>query len=246
MGRLRITPSLVLSMLALFIALGGTTYAATGGTFILGQANTASTQTSLTANPASGAALKITNSGAGPAASFQVPAGQAPFQVNSTTKVKSLNADLLDGLNSSAFLPATGTAVNSQELDGLSALQFIQGSGTATGAAYAVGPTGADGPFTFGPGWQVSYLCPAAQATPGTLTISSPAGIGTNLFVQPSVGTVYQTIAPAASVSFPGTPSGQVWVFRMQTNSYVATLQVATVNRVSDCHFQAQALVTTY
>ena len=65
-----LTPSLVVSSLALFVALGGTGYAATGGNFVLGSANTADKTTSLTGTPASGAALKVTNANPGPAAAF--------------------------------------------------------------------------------------------------------------------------------------------------------------------------------
>ena len=39
----------IVGYLALFVALGGTTYAATGGTFILGKSNSASSKTSLAA-----------------------------------------------------------------------------------------------------------------------------------------------------------------------------------------------------
>ena len=52
-SRFRPSHGTVVAYLALFVALGGTTYAATGGNFILGKANTASTQTSLTASPSS-------------------------------------------------------------------------------------------------------------------------------------------------------------------------------------------------
>ena len=72
--------------------------------------------------------------------------------------------------------------------------------------------------------------------------------VGTNLFFEPAVSSpVYSQMPPNSSTSgLPATPSGQVWAFRMQTNDSIATLQVATVNRGIDCHFQAQALVTTY
>jgi hypothetical protein len=48
--RKRPSPSMAVALLALFIALSGTTYAATGGNFILGPANTAENQTTLTAS----------------------------------------------------------------------------------------------------------------------------------------------------------------------------------------------------
>jgi hypothetical protein len=95
--------------LALFIALGGTTYAATGGNFILGKPNSASSTTSLTA-PVAGKGLQVTNTSThvGAAAlGLNVAGGHAPFTVNSGTKVSNLNADKLDGLDSTAFLPSS-------------------------------------------------------------------------------------------------------------------------------------------
>lgn len=76
---------------------GGSAYAATGGTFLLGKANSASTITTL-------------SNSAGTALSLKSKAGTAPLAVNGTTKVTNLNADLLDGLNSSSFRRA-GVAV---------------------------------------------------------------------------------------------------------------------------------------
>jgi hypothetical protein len=46
--RLRPSPATVLSTIALFVALSGRGYAATGGTFILGHSNSAGSQTGLT------------------------------------------------------------------------------------------------------------------------------------------------------------------------------------------------------
>jgi hypothetical protein len=76
--------------LALFMAMSGTAVAATGGTFILGQANTAENVSTLT-------------NSAGPALSLRSPSGSPPLQVNRTVKVDRLNADLLDGIDSTAF-----------------------------------------------------------------------------------------------------------------------------------------------
>jgi hypothetical protein len=49
------------------------------------------------------AALKAQNSGGGTAGSFVVNSGVTPFKVNSSTKVASLNAHQLDGLDSTAL-----------------------------------------------------------------------------------------------------------------------------------------------
>jgi hypothetical protein len=86
------THATVVSYLALFVALGGTAYAATGGNFILGHANKANQASSLT------------NTGAGPALTLATKKGSTPpLAVSNGTKITNLNADKLDGLSSSAF-----------------------------------------------------------------------------------------------------------------------------------------------
>jgi hypothetical protein len=89
--------------LALFISLGGVGYAANGGNFILGQANSATNQTSLSSNNAAAPTLNLVNTGGRPAARFQANGGIAPFTVSNSTKIANLNADKLDGLDSSVF-----------------------------------------------------------------------------------------------------------------------------------------------
>jgi hypothetical protein len=69
----------------------------------------------------------FTNTGGGPAGAFVANAGAAPFTVSSTTKVGNLNADRLDGLDSSAFLTAGTKAKDADMLDGLDSNSFTQG-----------------------------------------------------------------------------------------------------------------------
>jgi hypothetical protein len=52
---------------------------------------------------AGSAALQAQNTAGGPAGSFLVNSGVAPFKVNSATKVTNLNADTVDGLDSTAL-----------------------------------------------------------------------------------------------------------------------------------------------
>lgn len=66
----------------------GTAYAATGGKFILGKSNAATSTTTLTNTR--GTALALNSK-----------AGTPSLRVNRTTKVPNLNADLLDGLDQS-------------------------------------------------------------------------------------------------------------------------------------------------
>src|SRR5215212_3341509 len=99
--------SLVISLIALFVALGGAGYAATGGTFILGRANSATSQSGLASNNA-GKALNVTQKSTGTGATalgLNVPAGKPPFTVNSATRVNHLNADRVDGKHDTQLSP---------------------------------------------------------------------------------------------------------------------------------------------
>jgi len=134
------SPSLIVSIIALVIALGGAGYSATGGNFILGvNSNTAATQTGLVSNR-NGRALAIQNTNTGAAAtalSLAVAAGHPPFVTNSTTKVPNLNADRLDGLDSTQLtrrrtLPFTigGGAITAPIAVPANQLVYLMGAAT--------------------------------------------------------------------------------------------------------------------
>lgn len=120
--RRRPSAAMCVASLALFAALGGVGVAATGDPWILGQSNSASTPTELTA-PVNGSGLAISNSSTGanstPLTLTAAP-GRAPMKVNRTTRVTNLNADLLDGVNSTAFLrQGVATSQNVSSAGGL-------------------------------------------------------------------------------------------------------------------------------
>jgi hypothetical protein len=140
----RPSAAFVLSLVSLFIALGGVSVAATGGTFILGQPNSADKTTALTVStlpdtatcPAPCQALQVTdnstasnagglgvvgrspstaastiqNTGGATALRLVVNSGKPPLSVNSGAKVTSLNADQLDGLDSTGLWKLGGNA----------------------------------------------------------------------------------------------------------------------------------------
>ena len=83
----------VIAAAAMTIGVGGAGYAATGHPFILGQANQAN-QTSV---------LKGT---VGTPLSLKAPLGKSPLKVNSSVRVDGLNADQIDGLDSTSFAKA--------------------------------------------------------------------------------------------------------------------------------------------
>jgi hypothetical protein len=115
----------------------GTAYAATGGTFKLGSANTASRTTTLT--NAYGTALYLRSK-----------AGRAPLTVNSKTRVPNLNSDLLDGKDSTGFASSTariGTVTSTGEafdLDGDGNFDAVSAIAQCPAGSQLVGGGGLD------------------------------------------------------------------------------------------------------
>ncbi len=86
-------------VLALIFGLASAALSATGGNFILGKGNSATTPTSLVSTLADAAksAFIVANKSGGPALDLRVQAGKPPMKVNSSAKVTNLNVDTLDG-----------------------------------------------------------------------------------------------------------------------------------------------------
>src|SRR3954454_19460773 len=95
---------------------GGTAFAATGGTFLLGHSNTVKATTTLTSTH--GAALAL-----------RAKAGKPALSVNTKGLVSNPNADLLDGQHASGFLPVNGQAADSAKLGGKNASSFLPVNG---------------------------------------------------------------------------------------------------------------------
>ena len=112
--RRRPAPGTIMGGLALFITLGGVGYAATGGSFILGNANTAGNSSALSSGVTTGPTLNVTNTGGRSAARFTTNAGITPFSVSNSTKIGSLNADLLDGLDSTGLVQGRGSLLSNR------------------------------------------------------------------------------------------------------------------------------------
>lgn len=107
-SRFRPSHGTVVAYLALFIALGGTTYAATGGNFILGKSNSAGAPTQLS-SPTTNAAgtLKVTNTASSGGRAIQGTAntGQGVYGYSSQNAGlvgESLNFDGVYGVSNSA------------------------------------------------------------------------------------------------------------------------------------------------
>jgi hypothetical protein len=90
-----------------------TAHTGSAGLFHLNHNNPVSALSTLAGNLA-GSVLKVDNNGAGPALSLEVGSGKAPLTVNSAAgKATNLNADKLDGLNSTDIGRQRWAVINS-------------------------------------------------------------------------------------------------------------------------------------
>jgi hypothetical protein len=127
--RRRPSPALVISCIALFVALAPAAYGTHLGALLLGHSNTANNTTALTgaASATTGKPmLQVTNTSTKAGATaldLDVAAGKPPFRVNSGAKVTNLNADRLDGIDSSQ-LERTGL-IRSARVDQSEAQGFL-------------------------------------------------------------------------------------------------------------------------
>lgn len=92
-------------ILALLFGVASRALAADGDPFLLGEQNVAS------------AVSQLVKQGPGPALSLEVEAKQPPLEVNSKKKVARLNADSLDGKNSTDFYAAGSKVADSNHAD---------------------------------------------------------------------------------------------------------------------------------
>jgi hypothetical protein len=99
------------AILALVFGVASTALGANGQNFILGSLNNSATAITKLTGTVGGPTLRVSNPTAddgSTALDLEVASGMAPMKVNSATKVTNLNADLLDGKNSTAFVQGGG------------------------------------------------------------------------------------------------------------------------------------------
>jgi hypothetical protein len=115
-------------VMALVIGVASTAWSATGGNFLLGKANVATTASKLTASVAAPALTLVNQStdAAATALNISVAAGKPPLKVNATAgKATNLDADKLDGKDATAFYAAGSKVDDSDTLDGQDSAAFL-------------------------------------------------------------------------------------------------------------------------
>jgi hypothetical protein len=187
------------------------------------------------------AALRARNTAGGPAATFSVNGGVAPFTVSSTVKVTGLNADLIDGLDSTALKgppgpPGPPGPTGPNPARAISASVPVGGFGTVLDLPGFLSLT-ASCPDT---GDQTNYSFNTASRAV-TLYADNGAADPTLLILpaNSSVGSSFWTIGfPTDAYTFSaadGVHTATIWVFNTKrTNIFNLTF----------CDFQGNAIVT--
>jgi hypothetical protein len=222
------SPAMCVAIASMLIALGGAGFSATGGNFLLGLSNTATTTTRLSTSM-DRQALQVGNTSSGvnaTALGLFVAGGRPPLYVNSAGKVDRLNADLLDGIEAAAFM---------------------QGGGVADGQAIAIAPSTVSflGPATGGL-VRLRYACPVSVSGNGTLRITNNSTSLMNLFVDSGGSNPdYYQLGSGGFVEYPASAGGDSFFIQAQGALGVQAVQVATVHRNSsnDCHAQALMMI---
>ena len=198
----RPSAAVVISLIALFIAMSGTAVAATGGSFILGKPNTATAVTSL--SDTKGTALSLSSTSTTP-----------PLTVSNSVQVPKLNVSELGGQPASDYMTGTGqiaidtatvasgstadlTLPGSISHDYSLELQCV--SGTALPVISATGAT-----------LQYWFLPPDGQSeVSGVVSIGTAVGVegttsGATWVVQVAIGSTMATTDWSAAVNASGT-----------------------------------------
>lgn len=230
--RHRVSPSMAVALLALFVALTGTGYAAlkVNGKDIRKRSIPANR---LVNNSVSGRQVNEARLGAVP---------------------RARSADTLAGLgpgsflqDPSAFLGAGAKAADSERLDGIDSGGFIRGGGSVQGQAVSTAPNTA---IFLGPALgglvRFHYQCPSTLAGSGVLRIINSSAAVANVFVDTGASNPdYYQLGSGGFADYPATPGGDLFSVQMQGTPGVVLARVATVHRggSSDCHAQALAVL---
>jgi hypothetical protein len=156
--RSHLTYANVISTLALFVVLGGTTYAATGGNFVLGQSNTAGAPTVLSSPTTNSAgALKVANTSAStPGRGITAVGGAGGYGVWASGGDASQNKAAIHGQSSA------GNAV--EGISGRNIASGVYGQNNSTG--FGVAGHSTNGTAVMGDtstGWAMQAIGPVNQ-----------------------------------------------------------------------------------
>jgi hypothetical protein len=186
-------------ILALVFGVATTALGATGGNFILGQANTASTVSKLVSNVPGSSALQVSNpstQAGSRALQLGVSEGKAPLAVNATAgTATNLSADELDGKDSSEFLAADGKAQDAAHADRADSAASAQDAQNAD-------KLGGQGPSAFAGFGESAYAVGGAVTPCASIDLASISNI--------SVSRPSHIYVSGSMIYFPGQPANSL------------------------------------
>ena len=214
-------------MLALVVGVASASLGATGGNFILGNANSAGAVSKLTAsiaNPALQLVNQSTASGAS-ALGLNVASGKPPLTVNAAAgKATNLNADRLDGLDSARLSEVRGD-LNGNSANFRGIVEHSEGSSFLNTGFHTVVAHAPEGPPV-----DVLLSCPT-QTGSGTLRIVNNAaqfGDSQRVWVDDgSANPSFATLGQNQSVDKSVSPNGDH--FTIQVSNVFNTNRMATM-----------------
>jgi hypothetical protein len=223
-----VSPSMAVALLALFVALTGTGYAAlkVNGRDIK--------KGSIPGN-------RLKKNGVGGRQVNEARLGTVPRARNAATLAGLSPSSFLR--DPSAFLGAGAKAADAEQLDGIDSAGFLKGGGNVDGQSVTLAANTVNfvGP-TIGGLVRFRYTCPSSVAGNGVLRIiNSSAGIA-NLFVDSGGASPdYVQLASEGVIDYPAAAGGESFFVQMQGAPGVVLASVATVHRNStnDCYAQA-------
>lgn len=234
------SPALVVSCLALAVALSGVGYAAKA----LPRNSIGTKQ--LKANAVTSAKIK---NGTIVPADFKggvVNAGTLD-SLDSTAFLgvgaKAADAETVDGVDSTGFLPAAGKAADADKIDGIDSTGLMRGGGTVYSSALALFPGSVlPDAILFIPNvMDIYYTCPNSppSSSAGTLWfVNSSPSVMTVFADSGGANPSHQDMAAGGQMLFAAAAAGDSFFIQAQGPWGIASVQIATVNRAANCHVQ--------
>jgi hypothetical protein len=246
----RPSPAMLVALLSLFVAMGGVGVAATGGNFILGQSNSASSKSTLTAG-INDKALVVTNNNAGSNATalgLNVASGRPPMIISSSAgKATNLNADKLDGKDAGAFLLKTEKAADAEALDGIDSTGFVRGAaGLVQSARVGAAPGQIDVEVLTVPGLNATVFGSCAADGIPHLAVFNGSGTAIDMYFDDShtVLDSHESFTIAGDSGLTVFQLGRTRLKNFQQIPMIATV-TAGMHEGGPCRIEAQAVSQT-
>ena len=129
-------------------------------------------------------------------------------------------------------------------IDGADVTGVMRGQAVGQGVAPGPGSQLFLGP-AIGGFMRMTYKCPSPTSNDGTLIVTNSSTSLANVFVESGdANPFYIQLGAGGFVTLPASASGDSFHIQAQGALGVLTIEAATVNRASDCHAQAQGVLT--